>query len=324
MTTAGLIEKAAGGLPRAATDAPRARAIAPEQIFDVDFDALAACGLFAPGERASALALELRAVKRRLLRRIGFLRAGGGPGVARRSGRQRNLILVASTRPGEGKTFTAINLALSFAHEDGIDVLLVDADTPRPKVMSHFGLNAGARGLLDRLADPALSVDGLMVKARGAGLSILPEGRPDAGAAAELYASEEAKRFFTEISSHQPDRLVIIDSPPVLASADAVLLARHVDEVVFVVEADATPEPAVAAAVDELLDVNPNVSLLLNRCLIGGGGSHYGSYKDYYPEERRRNACPPRPRGRSDLDLRAVARGGPGAADKGGGDGRDR
>ena len=78
----------------------------------------------------------------------------------------------------------------------------------------------------------------------------------------------------------------MIDAPPVLATTEAIMLARHVDEVIFVVEADATPEAALGAAMDELLDANPNVSLLLNRCLIGPGGSYYGSYGDYDRTER--------------------------------------
>ena len=73
------------------------------------------------------------------------------------------------------------------------------------------------------------------------------------------------------------------------------MLAKHVDEVVFVVEADSTPEPAAANAIDELLDITPNVSLLLNRCLISDGGFYYGSYEDYYAREdkARTPAAPP-------------------------------
>ncbi len=67
------------------------------------------------------------------------------------------------------------------------------------------------------------------------------------------------------------------------------MLARHADEVVFVVEADSTPEAGVAAALDEILEANPNVSLVLNRCLIGEGGSYYGSYGDYDPETPARD-----------------------------------
>ncbi len=286
MKSAGLIEKAAGEFRESVgkEESPvRADECAP-QLFDIDFDRLIDQGLFAPSDGASQLELELRAVKRRLLRRIGFLRSGGTARLLRRAGRQRNIILVASARPGEGKTFTALNLALSLALEDEINVLLVDADTPRPKVMSHFGLEKGLPGLTDRLLDPALPLSDLLWKARQANLSILPEGSW-VNRAGELFASGEAKHLFSQLSTYQPDGLVIIDAPPVLAMTDTVLLAKHVDEIIFVVEADATPQPAVASAVDELLDVNPNVSLLLNRCLINAGGSHYGSYKEYYPEE---------------------------------------
>ena len=74
------------------------------------------------------------------------------------SGRQRNLILVTSTRAGEGKTFSAVNLALSMAMEDQIETLLVDADVPRPKVRSRLGLPSGL-GLTDCLLDPTLDND---------------------------------------------------------------------------------------------------------------------------------------------------------------------
>jgi len=247
--------------------------------FDIDFKSLAAQGFYAPTARSTALALELRAIKRRLLRRIGFLNRGADQRVLRQSGRQRNLILVTSTRPAEGKTFSAINLALSLACEEEIEVLLVDADTPRPKIRAHFGLPESA-GLADRLIDPSLDVEALPTRANQIPLSIMSEGaRLDR--AGDVFGSADAQRVFTELSAYRNDRLVIIDAPPVLATTEAVILARHADEIVFVVEADATPEPAVATALDELLEVNPNVSLVLNRCLLAGGGTHYGSYERY-------------------------------------------
>jgi Mrp family chromosome partitioning ATPase len=287
-----LIEKAGGVLerPTAREAIPRETAVAAPTEFDIDLGGLAAHGFYAPGDRASRLALELRAIKRKVLRRTGLRNAVGDPRIAKKGGRQRNLVLVTSTRPGEGKTFFAINLALSLAYEDGIEVLLVDADTPRPKVRAHFGLPQGA-GLTDRLVDPALSLDGLAMRARQAPLSILGEGRPGRRTA-ELFATAEAQRVFAEMSMRRPGRLVIIDAPPVLATPEAVILARHVDEVVFVVEADATPQAAVETALDELLEANPNVSLVLNRCLIGAGAAYYGSYGDY---EQKADAPTPAP-----------------------------
>lgn len=282
----GLIEKA--GAMEAADCAPaEPRAAAAD--FDIDFAALAARGFYAPQDRSSRLSLELRAIKRTLLRRTGLRNAQGDRRLVKKGGRRRNLVLVTSTRPGEGKTFIAVNLALSLACEEEIDILLVDADAPRPKIRAQFGLPAAA-GLADRLADPGLAVSSLCARARQAPLSVLPEGQETARSA-ELFASAEAQRLFTELSTRGAGGLVIIDAPPVLATADAVALARHVDEIIFVIEADATPEAGARAALDELIDANPNVSLILNRCLIGEGGSLYGSYGDYgAPVENERRA----------------------------------
>lgn len=278
----GLIEKAGGALD-AGHDDERAladeAAAATSSLFDIDFQSMAAQGFYNPGDRSSRLSLELRAIKRGLLRKTGFRNAAGANRMLKKSGRSRNLVLVTSTRPGEGKTFCAINLALSLVCEEKIDVLLVDADAPRPKVRAHFSLPK-SQGLTDRLMNPALPVSGLTLRARQAPLSILPEGsqveRPS-----ELFATPESQRLFTELSLRRSNRLIIVDAPPVLATSEAAVLARHCDEVIFVVEADSTPEAGVAAALDEVLEANPNVSLVLNRCLIGEGGSYYGSYGDY-------------------------------------------
>ena len=279
-----LIEKAGSALEKAAESAPRSlpaeplRTVEPSQ-FDIDLAALAAHGFYTPADRASRLALEMRAVKRKLLRRTGLRNAAGDPRLAKKGGRQRNLILVTSTRPGEGKTFFAINLALSLAYEEEMEVLLVDADAPRPKIRAHFGLPESL-GLTNRIANPSISLDAITRRARQAPLSIVGEGTP-AGRTADLFSSAEAQRVFTEMSMRRAGRVVIVDAPPVLATAESIMLARHVDEVVFVVEADATPQAAVETALDEILDANPNVSLVLNRCLIGPGAAYYGSYGDY-------------------------------------------
>lgn len=278
----GLIEKAGGmgdpfGAPR--DRAPEEARAAPPALFDIDFAGLAAQGFYAPADRSSRLSLELRSIKRSLLRRLGLRNASGERRRVRKGGRQRNLVLVTSTRPGEGKTFCAMNLALSLACEDELEVLLIDADTPRPKIRAHFAL-PDSPGLTDRLLDPAIAVDALCLRARQAPLSILPEGSPVARAA-DLFGSAEAQRLFTELSLRRAGRIVLIDAPPVLATTEAIMLARHVDEVIFVVEADSTPEAGVAAALDELIDANPNVSLLLNRCLIGASSAYYGAYEDY-------------------------------------------
>ncbi len=247
--------------------------------FDIDFDRLKALGVYTPEAQSTQLAMELRAIKRRLLRRVGFLRESGDRRALRASGRQKNLIMVTSARAGEGKTFSALNLAMSLAIEDKIDTLLVDADVQRPKVLSRLGLPV-APGVTDRLKNPSLRTESLYLRANSFPLTILSEGahveRPG-----DLFNSSESKSLWAELSTAKPERLVIIDAPPVLATTEAVILAKFVDEIVFVVEAGETPEPAIASALDELLDINSNISLMLNRCLIGAGGSHYGSYEYY-------------------------------------------
>lgn len=287
----GLIEKAGGPIEGAFGPAPSETdegSAKHAQLFDIDFAGLAKHGFYTPADRTSRLSLELRAIKRTLLRRMGFRNSAGDPRVARKAGRQRNLVLFTSTQPGEGKTFCAINLALSLACEEEIDVLLIDADTPRPKVRAFFGLPE-SKGLTDRLMDPSMSVAGLTMRARQAPLSILSEGT-SVPRASELFASPEGQRLFTELSMRRTGRIILIDAPPVLATTEAIMLARHVDEIVFVVEADATPEGPVGAALDELLDANQNISLLLNRCLIGASGAYYGAYGDY---DRKNEVDPP-------------------------------
>ena len=276
-----LIERAAAARAGEARSRPPAKAeIGTPFVIDEAF--LRAQGFCVPSEKPQRLALEMRAMKRRLLRRLGFRKAGrrrGGEGVV--ATRQRNVVLTTSTRPAEGKTFTAINLALSLALEDGIGVVLIDADVPRPKVLSHFGLSAET-GLTDLIARPGeVRLADCLLRAKDAPLAILPEGS-HSGSATELFSRDDAGAVLREVSQRFSDRIVIVDAPPVLATAEATILARMVDEVCFVVEANGTPEPAVAAALDEVLDVTDRISLVLNRCLVAESAIHYGSYEEYY------------------------------------------
>lgn len=249
--------------------------------FELDLDWLEEQGFFTPDDGENRLALELRAIKRRLLRRLHFYRLDAEKR-RRQTGRdrQRNTVLVTSTRPAEGKTFNAINLALSLAIEDNINVLLIDADVPRPKVFHHLGLKSGL-GLTDRIVDPSIPVADLIRRERDYPLSVMSQGT-HTGSPIDVFSRDEMSKFIDEVSLRYPDRIIIFDAPPVLATPEAVVLSKHVDEVVFVVEANETPEPAVATALDEILDNNSRVSLILNRCLAPEAASHYGSYEEYY------------------------------------------
>jgi len=153
----GLIDRAISVEDGSQSDVRKAVAnIGQGREFDLDMNALYEAGFFVPGHAHGNQPFELRSIKRRLLRRLGMLqRSGGSQRILRRSGRARNLVLVTSTRPGEGKTFSAANLALSFACENKQSVLLIDGDSPRPKIKHIFGLPDGP-GLADKLLDPKL------------------------------------------------------------------------------------------------------------------------------------------------------------------------
>lgn len=278
----GLIERAIGGVNGGNNPSAPEKVVSLDGLrpFEINLAALRAKGVFTPAAREEAQAYELRAIKRRLLRRIGFLqRAGKDKRQLSAAGRNRNIILLTSTRPGEGKSFVAVNLAMSLAQEEGIPVFLVDGDPARPRLRTYFDLGPD-KGLTDLIKDQGLTLGSVALKAAGLPVTFIGEGSKAANTT-DLFGSIEAKRFFASLSAICPDGVVIVDAPPMLATTETIALARHADEVVFVVEADSTPQPAVATALDELLEINPNVSLLLNRCLVPAGGSHYAAYEYY-------------------------------------------
>lgn len=281
----GIIDQVGSELLQAENVRPFKSSAVASQEFDLDFATLKNGGFYYGGANRRQLSLQLRAIKRRLLRRIGFLRASRERQSLGRRDRQRNVILMTSTRSGEGKTFNAANLALSFAVEDQIETLAIDCDLIRPQLRKAIGAPKGV-GLSDLILKDDVSFQDVAWKASQAPLSVIGPGTP-VRKTTDVLGGESAQSLWTQLSRENSQRLVILDAPPVLAATDAVVLARFVDEIVFVVEANKTPEPAAAAAIDEILEVNPNVSIILNKCLIASGGSHYGSY-EYYDAMKER------------------------------------
>jgi len=185
------------------------------------------------------------------------------------------MILVCSAQPNEGKTFCAVNLALSLASERDTEVLLVDADVAKPEVLSTLGLEGGA-GLMDALADPALDVERLIIRTDIAKLSVLPAGRAIRDDT-ELLASARTKAVLESLATSNPNRIVIFDSAPALAASPASVLALHVGQVLMIVRADRTTEAELKDAL-ALVDGCANVSLLLNASSYFGGTRSFGSY----------------------------------------------
>lgn len=234
----GLIEKAEKSPIEKA--APRPAALKKRETrrqSTIDFARLKEKGFALPVDQ-TALAEELRLIKRPLLASA-FAR-----GI--QEVENSNLIMVTSANPNEGKTFIATNLALSMASEHDVHVLLIDADVANPSIPEVLGFEA-EEGLVDAVTDPAIDLADVMIRTNIENLVVLPSGRPRPGAS-ELLASARMTRFINDIAKRYADRVIIFDSPPMLARSEAMVLAQHVGQVVFVVEAERTSRTAVNEA----------------------------------------------------------------------------
>ena len=236
----------------------------------VDRDALEAAGHIVPGAPATGLAEEFRLVKRQLL--AGLERRISLPEEKRRS------VLVCSAQSQEGKTFCAINLALSLAGEQDVEVLLVDADVAKPDLLSALGIENGP-GLVDALADPSADPEDFVIRTDVEGLSVLSAGRKTHNVP-ELMASERTREVLVRLVAADPRRIIIFDSPPALMASPAPVLAGHVGQVLLVVRADRTTEADLRETTGLLAGCD-HVGLLLNGAGIAVSGRNYGGYYGY-------------------------------------------
>ncbi|MDT8758209.1 AAA family ATPase [Sphingomonas psychrotolerans] len=237
----------------------------------VDRVALREGGMLVPGDRVTALAEEFRMVKRQLLLTARTVSANGSAKAADHA----RMILVCSAQPNEGKTFCAINLALSLAAEKDMEILLVDADFAKPDILDRLGVAEGP-GLLDALAGAVDDVEACIIETDVPQLSVLPAGTRT-NSDTELLASERARAILDGLANANPRRIVIFDSPPALAASPAAVLAGHVGQVMLVVRADSTSESDLREAV-AVLDGCEHVQLLLNSVSFQPGGRRFGNY----------------------------------------------
>lgn len=251
--------------------APSAREVLkPAHSTTLDLDHLRRASLLVPGDVRSDLAHQFRRLKRPLLENV------RGPGLA--PGSPRSLVMVTSAVPGEGKTFCAINLAMSMAMEVDTAVLLVDADVVRPSVLSRLGIQARPAGLLDLLTQPGLALDEALISTNIPKLSILPAGKLHEQST-ELLASTAMDRLLSRLVTLFADHIVIFDAPPLLPTTESSILASKVGQVVVVVEAMHTLRQSVQQAFG-LLRGCPIVLSVLNKSEEPAESRHYG----YTPE----------------------------------------
>ena len=273
---AGVYVPATGAPPRVAgtpggrVHVPPARVDGPDILLvssERDF-------LLSPEGGRSRTAEEFRVIKRPLLNNV-FERPLAGV-------KYPNLIMVTSSVQGEGKTFTSLNLAISVTMELDSTVLLVDADVAKPGLSRQLGIR-DRPGLIDCLVDESMDLSEVLLTTDIPKLTILPAGTAHKRST-ELLASNTMRRMLSDMASRYPDRIVLFDSPPILETTEAGVLASLMGQVVLVVEQDSTAQGIVQETLAHF-ESTENVYLVLNKCkgnlFTGKSGYGYGYSYSY-------------------------------------------
>lgn len=258
--------------PAAPVAAPRPRASGP--IAEIDHAGLAKAG-FIVMDGPSAVAEEFRLIKHGLLAEI--------EKHAALPEERRRAVLICSAQPKAGKTFCAINLALSLAGERDVEALLVEADFPKPDLLATLGIADDGPGLVDMLDDPAADPEDFVIRTDVEGLSVLPAGRK-ANNVPELLASDRTREVLAKLVAGDRRRIILFDSPPVLMASHATVLAGHVGQALVVVRADQTTEADLRETIG-LLRGCSHVGLILNGAGLAVTGRKFGAYDGYGHEK---------------------------------------
>ena len=247
----------------------------------VDLEKLRSAGGFSPSGIFTRTTEEFRMIKHAILMNEAKRRKEGSL--------NSNLVMVTSSREGEGKTFVAINLAMSLAAERDKQVLLIDADLSNPSILERLAIRA-ERGLIDYLEDATIDLADVLLQTNVESLSVLPAGHPHP-LSTELLASTRMEQLMSEMAQRYPDRLIVLDAPPVLATSESAALAMHVGQIAFVVEASRTSQAAIKEALG-LISICPDIGFVLNKAPFQFGETRFGSYyktysKSYYRGKKK-------------------------------------
>jgi len=236
-------------------------------IVYLDIEQLRQAGRLPSVEMAAQTEEEIRRIKWPLLKDIAG--SGGSPPA------RNNVVLVTSALPGEGKTFTSLNLALSIVRDRELRVVLVDGDVARPGLTPTLGLE-GQPGLVDALEDTAQDVGSVTYQTDVDGLFFVPAGKWHPHAP-EFLAGSRMPEIIEALSQRVRQGVIILDSPPLLSTNEAQVATRYAGQVLLVVRADSTPQQAVLDAV-ALVDNSARVSAVLNHCQAPVLSRYYGQY----------------------------------------------
>jgi len=241
-----------------------------QNIIHFDWDYLDANGFIKVADSHSRIAEEYRSIKRPLVT--------NAIGSRNNDIKNSNLILITSSVPGEGKTFTSINLAFSIAAEMDKKVLLIDADVAKPSIAKVLGIKSKV-GLIDYLETDSLQLSDIILQTEIPGLRIITAGKSHKFST-ELLASDKMIALSKELSERYSDRIVIFDTPPLLATTQAEVLASQMGQVVLVVAAESTPQNFVIESTKKLQNCSDVVLGVLNKAqrTLNAGYYGYGHY----------------------------------------------
>tara|TARA_R110000787_G_scaffold138608_4_gene252270 strand:- start:3123 stop:3980 length:858 start_codon:yes stop_codon:yes gene_type:complete len=229
----------------------------------LDKESLAERGYLIDNGTRKSIKDEFRQIKRKLL--------NNAFGNAAKTLHHSNLIMVSSAKPNEGKTFVAINLALSIALEQDKTVLLIDADVLRPSVMRELGIDEQP-GIIEYLLGKAEQVSDIIYNTDIDKLKLVPAGKPH-HLSNELLASEKMATLANELANRYPDRIVIFDCPPLIGVTETLVLANLMGQALIVVEESKTSITDIQAATKHLNE-DLALGLVLNKAIR--------SHKDLY------------------------------------------
>jgi receptor protein-tyrosine kinase len=189
-----------------------------------------------------------------------------------------NLVGITSSLPGEGKTYTALNLALSMATELNSTILLIDGDVLRSSLSMLLGIEKKP-GLTDLLSDPTIHVSDVLVPTQIPKLKIIPAGTKFDNTT-ELMASDGMEKLVKELGDRYANRIVLFDTPPVLSTNQTRVLIHLMGQILIVVEACKTPLDALKDTLSQISE-NKVVGMILNKTDNRFGMGGYGAYGKY-------------------------------------------
>ena len=240
----------------------------------IDLDVLLNERLLASETERDLIAQQFRRIKRPVLN-IAF-----GPGVPKSE--NANVIMMTSALPRSGKTFCSLNLAMSIARERDLGAVLVDADVLKPNISRILELDNRA-GLIDYLLNPDIDIEDILVGTDMQGILVVPAGQRHREAT-ELLASHRMQTFISQMSQRFPGRAIIVDTPPLLITNEANVLAEHMGQIVLVIEAGVSTQDSVSEALNSLNRSKP-INAILNKSRDSAFGQYgagsYGRYGGY-------------------------------------------